>query len=82
MTSEEIRLECIREAVKLCALSTPLVEGGQAKYKDPVELAKQFAGFVFGFEWDAESEEWVEPEGDDTELAPQVRAFDDEGQEL
>lgn len=84
MTSEEVRLECLREAVKLCTQQIVLRDGGTLTFTEPLLLAKQFAGFVFGFEWDEEEGEYIEPEedDDDSKLLAAVRAFDDEGKEL
>lgn len=85
---ETVRLECLREAVRVYLHPKPLEGGGTLQFKDPVKLAKEFAGFVLGLEYDEENDEWVEPEIDpnadidDSELQPHVRAFNDEGQEL
>lgn len=77
MEDDELRLECLREAVKYC--TSPVGNNGGRK---PLELAKEFAGFVLGLEYNEETEEWVDPDQDDSEIKPSVRAFDDEGQEL
>lgn len=76
--AQTLRLDCLREAVKFCMCPITNNEGA----KDPLEVARGFAAFVLGMEWDAENDEWVEPEEDDSELHPTVRAFNDEGEEL
>jgi hypothetical protein len=76
--SETLRLECLKLAVTMCTCPITHNDGT----RDPVELAKQFAGFVLGLEYDEANDEWTEPEEDDSELKPAVHAFDEEGQEL
>lgn len=82
MTSEEIRLACLQQAVRLCERGLVIPDTTTLVYKDPLALAKTFAGFVFGFEWDEDEGEYIEPEEDDSQLKGSVRAFDEDGQEL
>jgi hypothetical protein len=68
---EVLRLECLKQAV-LVWMDGPLADrGGQVTI---IPLAKEFATFVL--------DEGTEGDEDDSELKPQVRAFNDEGQEL
>lgn len=84
MTAEEVRMECLREAVKVC--TTPITAKGQ----DTVALAKAFTNFVLDledeepWEWQGKDEEPIDDfdPNEDNELKHAVHAYDDEGKEL